>query len=407
MRQARAVAVIAAAALALLFSAGLRSSFGVLIDPLEAEFHAGRATLGTIAAVGLFLYGAIGPLSGRIADGWSPRWVLSGGVVLLGISTFVAAQAHAIGTIWLTLGVLTALGSGLVGMPAATALVTRWFSERRGFVIGVLSAGMSAGQILVIPLAMYLTLREGWRAALLILAAVAIVAVLPMVAALVSDGARHDGGVKRAALEGLGTLAAIKHPPFWLLAMTFFVCGYTSTGLVLTHFIPDCIDRGFAPELAAGALAVMGGLNVIGTLASGWICDRFGRTIPLGLFYLFRGFTLIALIFVHQPLGLFLFAAAFGLNYIATVPPTSSLLQRIFGSRSAGELYGWVFVSHQVGAALGSWVGGVVYQTFRSYTYAYESAALLAFLAAIMAFAIRDEPRFAMAAQSAELAPAT
>ncbi|TAM77235.1 MFS transporter [bacterium] len=408
MRQERAaITIIGAATLALLFSAGLRSMFGVLIDPLDAQFHVGRAVLGTIAAVGLFLYGAIGPLSGRFADGWSPRWVLSGGLALLGISTFAAAQAHGIGDIWLTLGLLSALGSGAVGMPAAMSLVTRWFTANRGMVIGVLSAGMSAGQILVIPLAMYITLRYGWRTALLALSVICLLVILPLAAGLVRDGRTRAAGARHAPLEGLSTLAAIKHPPFWLLSATFFVCGYTSTGLVLTHFIPDCIDRGFSPQLAAGALAVMGGLNVVGTLGAGWICDRFGRTVPLALFYLFRGVTLIALIFVHAPLGLFAFAAAFGLNYIATVPPTSSLVARIFGSRSAGELYGWVFVSHQIGAALGAWVGGVVYQTFRTYTPAYESAALLALLAAVMAVAIRDEPCFRHSEGEMELAATT
>jgi len=405
MRQSRTALVIGAAAIALLFAAGLRSMFGVLIDPLDADFHSGRAVLGSVAAVGLFLYGAIGPLSGRFADGWSPRWVLSAGLALLAVSSFIASQAHGMGTIWLTLGIVSALGSGAVGMPAATSLAARWVSNaRRGSAIGVLSAGMSAGQILVIPLAMYLTLHYGWRAALIALSAVCITVVLPVVVGIVRDGNQpHAGASKRVSPEGMSTLAAIKHPPFWLLAGSFFVCGYTSTGLVLTHFIPDCIDRGFSPQLAAGALAVMGGLNVVGTLGSGWICDRFGRTVPLSLFYFLRGLTLVALIFVHEPLGLMTFAAAFGLNYIATVPPTSSLLSRIFGSRSAGELYGWVFVSHQVGAALGSWVGGVVYQTFRSYTYAYQSAALLALLAAVMTVMIRDEPRY-VSAQAHELA---
>lgn len=412
MRQRGAVIVIGAAALALLFSAGLRSMFGVLIDPLEREFGVGRETLGTIAALGLFLYGAIGPLTGRLADRWSPRWILTLGLALLGLSTFAASRAHGIAAIWLTLGIASALGSGAVGMPAGTALISRWVAAtRRGMAVGVLGAGMSAGQILVIPLAMYLTVHFGWRFATAALGLVALVAMLPLVAAFVRDGGeqgtRSLQHSKGGGLAGLSTLAAIKQPPFWLLAGAFFVCGYTSTGLVLTHFIPDCIDRGFSPEIAAGALAVMGGMNVAGTLGAGWVCDRFGRTVPLALFYLFRGMTLIALIFVHEPIGLFLFAAAFGLNYIATVPPTSSLITRIFGARSAGELYGWVFVSHQVGAALGAWAGGVVYQTFRSYTLAYESAALLALCAAVMAFAIRDEPRYAQAPASMTPAPAT
>ncbi len=386
--------VIAGAALALLFGAGMRSTFGVLIGPLDREFGSGRALLGTIAAIGLFLYGAVGPFVGRLADARRPRIVFACGIVLLGISSIVASQANGIVVVFLTLGVASAIASGAIGMPTATPLVARWFAERRGLVVGVLSAGMSAGQILLIPVASYVVIAYGWRTAMWVLGATALVVVLPLVVGLVRDGTLAAGTTKRVRPDGMATRDAVRTLPFWLLAGTFFVCGYTSTGLVLTHFIPDCVDRGFSPQTASWALAVMGGLNVVGTLGAGWVCDRFGRTVPLALFYLFRGITLIALIFVHEPIGLFLFAATFGLNYIATVPPTSALMTRIFGGRSAGELYGWIFVSHQVGAALGAWVGGVVYQTFGSYTFAYESAAALAFVSAIMAFTIRDEARF-------------
>jgi predicted MFS family arabinose efflux permease len=391
--------VIAVATFALLYTAGLRSMFGVLIAPLEREFGLDRATLGTVGALSLFLYGAVGPLAGRLADGWSTRAVLAIGLLLLGVGELLASRANGLLAVYVTLGVVVALGSGATGMPSVTSLAARWFSaDKRGLALGVLSAGMSAGQILVIPGAQWVTDHAGWRSSLTILGVVALAAAIPVFMLVRDRPARADGSraPRERDAEGLPILAAIRMLPFWLLAGSFFVCGYTSTGLILTHFIPDCMDRGFSGQTASLALGVMGALNVVGTLGSGWICDRFGRVWPLAAFYLFRGATLIALIFVHESIGLFVFAAAFGLNYIATVPPTSSLTARIFGARSAGELYGWIFVSHQIGAALGAWSGGVIYTSAHTYAPAYVTAAILALLAAGMVLAIRDEPRFAL-----------
>ncbi|MBV8601003.1 MAG: MFS transporter, partial [Candidatus Eremiobacteraeota bacterium] len=360
-------------------------------------FGWGRAVLGSIAAIGLFLYGAASPFTGRLADRWSARYVIGIGCIVLGLSTIAASFAHTLFAMIATVGVVSALAAGAVGMPSATSLVARWFKSGRGLVIGVLGAGMSAGQILVIPLTMVLVLRIGWRGALLALGLIALAFLAPLAFGVIRDGpheSQEEKSTRLAAVEGLTVRAALREPAFWLLAGSFFVCGYTSNGLILTFFIDDCVGRGFPGIEAANALALMGGLNVVGTIASGWICDRFGRRIPLACFYFFRGLTLIWLIFVREPVGLFAFAAAFGLNYIATVPPTNSLVSRIFGARSAGEIYGWVFVSHQLGSALGAMMGGITYSYQHSYAFAYASAAALAVVAAIAVLTIRDVPRF-------------
>ena len=268
---------------------------------------------------------------------------------------------------------------------------------------------MSAGQIVIIPITMALVIRLGWRGAMWWLGFAALVVVLPLVFGVIRDGPRKSQdpfGAPAAERSGMTVMSAVREPAFWLLAGSFFVCGYTSNGLILTFFIDDCINRGFASTQAANALAIMGGLNVVGTIASGWVCDRFGRRIPLSAFYFFRGVTLIWLIFVHTPVGLFAFAAAFGLNYIATVPPTNSLIARIFGTRSAGEIYGWVFVSHQVGSALGALMGGFTFNMQHSYTFAYITAAALAVAAAIAVLTIRDAPRYVPATAGLQPAPA-
>lgn len=404
----RAWSVILAATAGLLFAAGLRSSFGVLIPSLDTEFGWGRAVLGGIAAIGLFLYGAVSPFTGRLADRWSSRGTFTISLIVLGLSTIAASFAHGLLGLILTIGVISAIASGGAGMPSATSLVARWFQRGRGLVIGVLGAGMSAGQIVVIPITMALVLRLGWRGALFWLGIAALVLLAPLAFAVIRDGPLESKDERRhriASAEGMTVLSAMREPAFWLLAGSFFVCGYTSNGLVLTFFIDDCINRGFPAPQAASALALMGGLNVVGTIASGWICDRFGRRLPLAAFYFFRGVTLIWLIFVGTPVGLFAFAAAFGLNYIATVPPTNSLISRIFGARSAGEIYGWVFVSHQVGSALGAVIGGLTFNVQHSYTFAYITAAALAVAAAIAVLSIRDVPRYAKPT-AGELAPA-
>ena len=182
-------------------------------------------------------------------------------------------------------------------------------------------------------------------------------------------------------------------PAFWLLAATFFVCGYTSNGLVLTHLVPHAAEHGFSEMHAAqAALGVMGAMNIVGTVASGFICDRFGRKGPLAFYYGVRGLSLLFLLYVWNVPSLHIFAAIFGLNYISTVPPTTTLTANIFGRYSVGSLSGWIFFAHQVGAALGAAVGGWVFQSTGSYSWAFISAALLAFLAVPMALAIREAP---------------
>ncbi len=181
-------------------------------------------------------------------------------------------------------------------------------------------------------------------------------------------------------------------PQFWRLLATFFVCGYTSNGMVLTHFMPHALEHNFSELQASTALGVMGAMNVLGTLGSGWVCDRFGRRGPLATYYFVRGLSLLFLLYVWNAPSLHVWAAIFGLNYISTVPPTTTLTANIFGRYSVGELSGWIFFSHQVGAALGAALAGWIYEWTGTYSIAFVSAALLGFLAAGMALLIREEP---------------
>jgi predicted MFS family arabinose efflux permease len=203
-----------------------------------------------------------------------------------------------------------------------------------------------------------------------------------------SQGPAGDGAVERTSLR-----AAAATAPFWLLAGSFWVCGYTTSGLVLTHLIPHATEHGFHASQAAQALGIMGALNIVGTVASGWICDRFGQKGPLAAYYLLRGVSLLFLPYVGTLPGLFAFAAIYGLNYISTVPATTALTAKIYGRYSVGELSGWIFFAHQLGSAFGSLAGGSLYDRFGDYTIAFHSAAVMAFVATGLVLAIREQPR--------------
>jgi len=397
--------VLAAATLVLLAAAGMRSSFGVFIKPMEAEFGWDRASLSMVASLSLLLYGAAGPVVGRLADRWGPRGVLACATALLAAGALATAQVGALWQLYLTAGILTALGAGGMAMSVAASLAARWFDTRRGLVLGVAGGGMAAGQLLIVPLAMTLTVSGGWRLTFVVLGAGFLLLILPLALGLIRNDPRDLGLAPYGAVaesspetaretlaERTGFLEAAGTVPFWLLAGSFWVCGYTTSGLVLTHLIPHATEHGFHATQAAQALGLMGALNIVGTVASGWICDRFGQKGPLAGYYFLRGLSLIFLPYVGTVPGLFAFAAIFGLNYISTVPATTALTAKIYGRYSVGELSGWIFFSHQVGAAFGSAVGGYLYDQLGDYTLAFHSAAAVAFVATAMVLAIRDQP---------------
>jgi MFS family permease len=408
--------VVATVAVVALAASGVRSAFGVFIKPMEAEFGWDRTALSLVASLSFLFNGAAGPVMGRLADRWGPRGVLAGSGVLLAAGALGAATVVSLWQLYLTAGILMAVGSGGIATSVTAAVAARWFDTRRGLIMGVFGGGVAAGQLLIVPLAMWLTLVWGWRAAFLVLGASFLVVMLPLILGLVRNDPREMGlspygAVADAAPPTSGQIAAertsigqaIRTGPFWLLAGSFWVCGYTSTGLVLTHLIPHATEHGFQASQAAQALGVMGGLNVVGTILSGWICDRFGQKGPLAAYYALRGASLIFLPYIGTVAGLFAFAAIFGLNYISTVPATTALTAKIYGRYSVGELSGWIFFSHQIGSAVGAAVGGHLYDRLGDYTVAFHSAALVAFAATVMVLAIRDRPK---AGPETSMAPA-
>ena len=417
MRFHYAWVVLTVVAIVLFAGSGVRSSFGVFIRPLEEEFGWSRTSLSLVASLSLFLYGAVGPLVGRFADRWGPRGVLAAATVLLGIGTLGSAAVSSLGQFYVTAGLVTSIGAGGAALSVAAAAIVRWFDARRGLALGVAGAGgggglalgvagagVAAGQLLIVPLVMAITVFWNWRQAFVILAVGLFVLILPLALVFVRNsphelglapyGAAETGSARLGrenSTERTSIGQAIRTVPFWLLAGSFWVCGYTTSGLVLTHLIPHATEHGFYPGQAAQALGIMGALNIVGTLASGWVCDRFGQKGPLAGYYLLRGLSLLFLPYVGTVPGLFAFAAIYGLNYISTGPATTALTARLYGRYSVGELSGWIFFSHQVGAAVGSALGGFAYDRFHDYTLAFHSAAALAFLAVGMVLAIPEK----------------
>jgi MFS family permease len=371
------------------------------------------------AALSLLLLGAVGPFAGRLADRWGPRRVVVLSLGLLGTGSILSAFVTELWHIYVTAGVLMAVGAGGAAMSTGSSVVARWFDRSRGVAMGIAAGGMSAGQLVVVPLATALTLTYGWRSSFLWLGVGLLLLIVPIGIWLIRNtpeerGVRAFGaeGPVQTAAQAAATRQAGRVPvseaaqtlPFWLLMSTFFVCGYTSNGMVLTHFVPHALEHNFTAMQASAALGVMGAMNIVGTMASGWLCDRFGRRGPLATYYFVRGLSLVFLLYVWDAPSLHVWAALFGLNYISTVPPTTTLTANIYGRFSVGELSGWIFFAHQVGAALGAALAGWIFEWTGSYSSAFVSAAILGFVAAGLALMIREEP---LRARPLSPAPAT
>lgn len=392
--------VVGVTALVLIASAGVRSAPGVMLLPLQAESGWSLAAISAAVSTGLLLFGLSSPVSGALMDRFGARWLVLVGLVLTGGSLIASAFMTEIWQMYLFWGALSGIGTGLLATVLGATVAARWFVAQRGLVTGIFGAATSAGQLIFVPLLMRLMLGLGWRTTTLWLAGILLLILIPVALLMRNDpaeiGLRPYGAPSGPApapppLERMAAVMgrALRTPEFWLLAGTFFICGFTSTGLVGTHLIPYAVDCGISEIVAADMLALMGAMNFAGTILSGWLTDRYDPRKLLAVYYGFRGLSLLLLPWITTPGGLAFFAILFGLDYIATVPPTVSLVADSFGRRNVGTVFGWVFCAHQVGAALAAWIGGVARQMAGDYALAFVAAGVLAVMAGMLALRIQ------------------
>ncbi len=397
--------VVAVTAVTLLVSSGVRSLPGVLIHPLEMDLGWSRPAISAAVSVGLLLYGLAGPFAGRLMDRFGPRRLMLAGLALFGVATAASAGMTQLWQLNLLWGVASGIGTGMAAAVLGATVANRWFVARRGLVLGAFGAATSAGQLIFVPLLMWLVVQAGWRTSSVVLGGVALLVLIPIFLFMKDEpadvGLLPYGGsappVRPLAKDAGGVMRrALRTPEFWLLAGSFFVCGATSNGLIGTHLIPHSIDHGIPEVTAASALALMGAMNFVGTLGSGWLTDRFDPRKLLATYYTLRGLSLFVLPFATDFSGLAVFSVVFGLDYIATVPPTSALAADIFGRRNVGTVFGWVFFSHQLGAALAAYLGGVARETLGDYTFAFFTAGVVAVMGALMALSVRRQAPLAL-----------
>jgi sugar phosphate permease len=416
--------VISLCFLTTLTSAGVRSSPSVLIHPLEAEFGWSRTLIASAVSMNLLLFGLAAPISGYLIDRFGPRKLMMGSLTLLiiGVSgTMVMTEFWQFFLVW---GVIVGLGAGGVGSVLTATVGNRWFVAKRGLALGILGSASSTGQIIFLPLFMAMITYAGWRLGSMTLIVVALL-ILPLIFFFMRDDPSEVGlepyGAGDPAAARLGatslrgmpaknaTITAkevVGHPTFWLLAGSFFVCGGTANGLIGTHLIPHEIEIGIPQIAAASVLGIMGGLNMVGTIFSGWMVDRVKPQRWLALVFTLRGVSLLILPFVKDFTGLVYFAIIYGLDWFATVPPTMAITADTFGRQNVGRVYGWIFMSHQFGAAIMASTAGAIRTWMGDYQFAFLSGGVIAMIAAGLALQIKTKPREAVSPPPAGAEPA-
>jgi predicted MFS family arabinose efflux permease len=399
-------AVAAVAFVALVGGAGFRATPGVMLHPLHDEFGWPLGVISAAVSVNLILYGLTAPFAAALMERFGIRRVVASALVLVavgsGLTVFMRSSVELI-LLW---GVLVGLGTGSMALAFVATVTSRWFARRRGVVTGILTAGGAAGQLVFLPLLAYLVQLRGWRTAALVVAAAAL-SVVPLVWWRLRDYPR-DLGVRAygatvddeppaprgqgAARRALGALSsAARTRSFWLLAGGFAICGATTNGLVGTHFIPAAHDHGMPETAAASLLALIGIFDIAGTVASGWLTDRVDSRLLLGVYYALRGASLLvlpSLFGASTHPSMLVFILFYGLDWVATVPPTVTLCREYFGA-SGPVVFGWVYASHQIGAAFAATAAGVVRDRLGNYALAWYVAGALAIAAAGLSLLLR------------------
>ena len=434
--------VVVVTFVALLTSAGVRTAPSVIIKPLEAEYGWSRASISLAVAVSLFAFGFGAPLGGSLIDRFGPRRVMVGGLALITVGLLPLLGLTDLWQLHILWGLVVGIGTGAVAGTLGATVAPRWFNQHRGLVVGLFGAASAAGQLIFVPSLLALATSANWWTALwkhaaggqlnhtivtlvapaaygwrMVILLLAIATLVALVAALIFMRDRPED----AGTQAVGTATAsatrsdarftplreaVRTRDFWLLAGSFFVCGYTTNGLIGTHLLPHTLEHGFVEGDIAGALAVMGVLNIFGTLASGWLSERYDNRKLLATYYGFRALSLAALPFILEMRGMLLFAVVYGLDWVATVPPTINLTGQRFGRGSMGTIYGWIFCSHMIGAGVASYAGGFFRDLLGDYHLIFISAAVMGVIAVALSLSL-PAPKWMRALAEAPAAAGT
>jgi len=395
----------------LLMAGGIRGSPGILVVPLETEFQWSRATISFAVGVNICMYGLIGPFAAALMESFGLRRTMLGALALIGTGVLITPAMQQSWQLVLLWGVVVGAGTGVTASVLAATVATRWFATQRGFVIGLLTSAAAAGQLVFLPLLAAITVTYGWRWMAFTLATVAF-ALIPLVALLMRDrpedlgltpygskaaiGEQRTkpaiGNPMRTAFNALGT--GLRSRDFWLIGGSLFICGASTNGLIGTHLIPACIDHGIPEVTGASLLAAMAAFNFVGATGSGWLSDRIDPRALLVAYYGLRGLSLVYLPFAFVSFyGMSIFAVFYGLDWIATIPPTIRITASSFGQERAAIMYGWLLVLHQIGGAMAAFVAGALRADLGTYMQAFILSGTLCLLAAVMVLFIGSKPK--------------
>lgn len=408
--------VAAVGFLALVGAAGFRAAPSVMMVPLEQEFGWNRTTISTAIGLNILLYGLMAPFAAALMARFGMRKVSAFALIMIASGSALSTLVVSPWMLMMTWGVMIGLGTGSMAMVFAATITNTWFYARKGLVSGVLSAGSATGQLVFLSTYAGLVETNGWRFVSIVvsLSALAVVPLVlifmkdspaklgilrfgetPEIAAKVASDAAQNPAPINPAKNALVTLVdASKNKTFWALAIGFAICGATTNGLIGAHFIPSAHDHGMPETTAAGLLAVVGIFDVFGTIASGWLTDRVNPRLLLAIYYFGRGIALMLLpVLLSDAIhpSLILFVVIYGLDWVATVPPTIAICNEVFGKKGP-IVFGWVFASHQVGASIAVIVAGAIRDQTGEYTLAWFGAAALCAVAAWISFRIRKVP---------------
>jgi len=398
--------IVAITFVTVVVTAGVRATPSVLIVPLEEEFHWSRATISFAVSANLLLYGVIGPFAAAVMDRFGVRRTMSLAMGAAAIGVALTPAMHQPWQLIILWGVVVGLSTGFVGAYLAAFVAARWFREREGLVVGILTAASAAGQLVFLPTMAELVTAVGWRIMSLALAGT-VLAFVPLLLLLMRDRpedlglARYgESAESRPATQPTGNPAAVafralatgvRSRDFWLIAGGYFVCGATTNGLIGTHLIAACVDHGLSEVAGAGLLAATGVFALVGGTIAGWLSDRWDNRLLLFMYYGLRGLSLLYLPFAFNApfYGLSAFSVVYGLDWIASVPPTVRLLSGVVGPERIGIMVAWITVIHQIGGAAAAYFAGLVRIDFGTYLEAFTMSGLLLIAAAIMVLFIR------------------